>query len=1216
MQSIFMVALLVFGAVSAVYLAAPQTASAAVTMTSSSASWYGPGFIRVLITDTSLDETGDTITPTVEAREGNTLLGSISPTIEAIGGSGTFELFITTSDAPLVPGNPTKTIANGGVALAVNGPFIVRIFDGATAGLTTVAPGAGEDVNQGVPGPAHGSNDYGLDFNDFLDDGNRVRILYGGQTLTLNFDDQAATIISDRAEAGDNNKIVLTLRDRDADLDPTVVDRLTFDDPVNEHISITTANTITYGDAEWVETGQNTGQFELTITVDNTDTVAVPVADNILEADFPTGNSFTARDFSVYEDDGLGATVAGATAPYDTATSESGTSSVSVTLRNRDGSVLLLESPTFANGLAAQVSDSDANISMGNEDDINSGEVTISVDFNGDGDTADAGESDDFNFTETNDGTGVFLPDFSDDRIRIKLGAAGNIDGTNGIITLSLASIQDGRDIVLTYADPAFQSNSQFSLRTDLSTTAGTLGLDLATTGINDIITLRLNDPDLNTDSETVQTYIISAATDGEFIVNGVTVGTLDITAADVDLNMATTNVEATFIETGADTGIFEADDIDMDDVNADPGVDLDDGDEVEFTYDDLMEDPSEDDDVSVTIGRPDAGIDTDRSTIPVPTPGDEVTIVLTVFDTNANTNPGSVETVVVPFATIKTKDGNGDTDTGNADVTALTGLTGDITLTETGPNSGIFQEDVDLEPTTGDIDRLRNTRVTFEYDGETTSVTYRSFDGIITASPQVVSPGNAFTVKVVDQDENKDPDRRETLQVAFETDEDTDEGTACIGGIGACLTLDETGPNTGIFEEIVEVGVDIEVANVAQGDFSTEINLTYNDAITSSGDEDEERELTVRVATGTGTLSRMPEKVGPGTEITVQLGDLDLNENPNGRDEVDDSDDLLEINSSDGDKGNLGAEETAPNTGVFEFTVQFEPRDVDEDGQLSGSGDEWTYTVLPGDIIAIQYTDETDSLGNKVLVSMIFEIISEDPEMVAAEPTVQPGESILLTVTDADANQDGDSQDSIDIDITSDTNPIGFTLAALETGDNTGVFTVTIPTSLTVSSGSIAVRTGGSVFLEYEDEFPADYEDRVDMVRDPSRTFTLVVPVGTPVGNVNSTTPKAPVLTDISGNTLTEVTVGQQVVLNVSIKNNNAVPQSFAGVVEVKDSDGFTVYLQWQTGTLNPTATVDIGLSFVPSEADHYTARTYVLSSIRNPTVLSTVATSTFTVS
>jgi len=250
------------------------------------------------------------------------------------------------------------------------------------------------------------------------------------------------------------------------------------------------------------------------------------------------------------------------------------------------------------------------------------------------------------------------------------------------------------------------------------------------------------------------------------------------------------------------------------------------------------------------------------------------------------------------------------------------------------------------------------------------------------------------------------------------------------------------------------------------------------------------------------------------------------------------------------------------------------------------------------------------------VLVSMIFEIISEDPEMKAAEPTVQPGETIELTVTDADANQDGDSQDSIDIDITSDTDPIGFTLAALETGDNTGVFTVTIPTSLTVSSGSINVRTGGSVFLEYTDEFPADYEDRVDTVLDPSRTFTLVVPVGTPAGNVNSTTPKAPVLTDISGNTLSEVTVGQQVVLNVSIKNNNAVPQSFAGVVEVKDSDGFTVYLQWQTGTLNPNDTINVGLSFTPEQADDYTARAYVLSSIRNPTVLSPVASSTFTVS
>lgn len=1202
-----MSAVLIFGSVAAGLLVAPQTAYAAVTITTSSTDFYGPGFVRVLVADTSLDSTDDQITPTIDARDGSTVIGSASPTIESIGGSGTFEFFITTSDFPLMPASPTKTSDQGLDDAWGNGPFIIRANAGQAAGLTVDA-GPGTDANGGAV--AFDSNSYGLTADmDLVDN---FRVLYGGQTAIIDFGDQFSELTADRSEAGDLNEIVLILEDWDANTDPTLVDRFVFVDPLDH---ITSINFIDYTDAEWQETGQNTGLFELIITVDDTNSLSDPGGDNDLEADLPTGESFTALDHSVYED----LSADGASAGFDAVTAEINESSVSVTLRNRDGSVQLLEEPTLANGFKAQVNDADANITMDDGDATNN--IEIWVDFNGDN-VQDLGEVDDFFFFETDDGSGQFLPDFAGDRITIEVVADGDelVDGDNGVISLRVADIADGIDIRFTYTDPSFQANDEFTLITNLSTTPGTISADLATAGINDIITLRVGDGDLNTDRDTIETYDASG---GEFTINGEVVATLDILAIDEDVGLPSPGFEATFIETGKDTGVFVADDVDMGEINdsAEVGGDLDDGDEVEFTYTDLMEDPEEDDDVTVTIGLPDAGIDTSRSTIPVPTPGEPVTITLTVFDSNANENPGSVEEILVPLATIEVRDGdgaefNGDDDP--ADVEDLTGLVGDITLRETGPNTGIFDEDVDLEPDIADIDRLRDTRVTFEYDGETTSVTYRSFDGIVSATPSVVSPGNETIVRVIDQDGNKDPDEREEVEVAFETNEDTDEGTACIGGAGACLVLEETGPNTGIFEEIVEIGVDIEVADVAAEDFSSEIDLTYVDAITSSGDEDEDREFTIRVATGTGVLSRDTEKVGPGTEIILTLGDLDINENPNGRDDIDPADDeeSLEINSSEGDDGFIGVEETGPNTGVFEGTIQFEPRDPDEDGELDGAGDEWTYTVLPGDIIAIQYTDETDALGRQVLVSMVFEIISEDGQLEAADATVQAGETIELTVMDADANRDGDALDTVDIDITSSDDPIGFTLAALETGDNTGVFTATIPTSLTVSSGSINVRQGGSVFLEYTDEFPADYEDRVDTVLDPSRDFTLVVPVGTPIGNINSTTPKAPVLTDISGNTLSEVTVGQQVVLNVDIKNNNATPQSFAAVVEVKDSDGFTVYLQWQTGTLNPSDTVNVGLSYTPSAAGDYTARSYVLSSILNPTVLSTVATSTFTVS
>lgn len=368
-------------------------------------------------------------------------------------------------------------------------------------------------------------------------------------------------------------------------------------------------------------------------------------------------------------------------------------------------------------------------------------------------------------------------------------------------------------------------------------------------------------------------------------------------------------DVDATFIETGPNTGVFVADDIDVGDIDdqAD-GVDdgdsgnIDDGEDINFEYTDLLDD--DDNDIDITVEIPDAGIDVDRNTVPVPTSaaGEEVTIVLSVVDPTANTNPGSVETVDILVADMATRDGDGESTTG---VTAA-GLT--------------------------DIEELT--------------------------------------------------------------------------GILADFTLTETGPNTGIFEA----------------------------------------------------------------------------------------------------------------------TVQFEPRDADVDGTATAGGgtDDVTYTVLPGDVIAFRYEDEANTGGSSQIVSIVIEITSVDPTMSTTEETVQVGGTIALSIDDADANRDADSLDSVDVDITSDSDPVGFTLAALETGENTGIFTVNVPTSQTVSSGSVTVETGDDVMLEYNDEFPADYADRVETVLDPSKDFVLVVPVGQQASDTTATTPEAPVLKDISGEEMT----------------------------------------------------------------------------------------------
>ena len=112
---------------------------------------------------------------------------------------------------------------------------------------------------------------------------------------------------------------------------------------------------------------------------------------------------------------------------------------------------------------------------------------------------------------------------------------------------------------------------------------------------------ITLTDNDLNTDPDTIETY---DASDGEFVIGGEVVGTLiieagTVTGIDIDTEddiLRIGGVDATFIETGPNTGVFVADDIDITDIddNAE-GVDdgdtnLEDGEEIEFIYNDLLE--------------------------------------------------------------------------------------------------------------------------------------------------------------------------------------------------------------------------------------------------------------------------------------------------------------------------------------------------------------------------------------------------------------------------------------------------------------------------------------------------------------------------------------------------------------------------------------------------------------------------------------------------
>jgi hypothetical protein len=348
-------------------------------------------------------------------------------------------------------------------------------------------------------------------------------------------------------------------------------------------------------------------------------------------------------------------------------------------------------------------------------------------------------------------------------------------------------------------------------------------------------------------------------------------------------------------------------------------------------------------------------------------------------------------------------------------------------------------------------------------------------------------------------------------------------------------------------------------------------------------------------------------------------LTDSDLNKDPNSVDSYPNAK-FVTIAS---DRKEIGSAhptlvETGPNTGAFSFDIQLttdasacKKDDLSANKFEAAGGTNPTMGACPGDMIVVKYDDEHSADGHKTAVSKVVEVKSFDPEFKTAKDSYSIGDKVDLTISDPDANRDPQVADSLrNIKVYSTTDPIGLTVSALETGKDTGVFKLSFTTSKDSQSNSLQVKQGDDVTVRYTDDFPENFADN-----GMSKAFVYNIPMeGT--ASTNTTTPTAPSVKDITGKPVNEVSAGQQVVLSTQIHNSNDGTQPFVAIVEVRDSNGVTVFLAWQTGTLNPSGQTEVGLSWTPNTSGQYTVRTFILSSLDAPTILSEVKQSNISVS
>lgn len=107
------------------------------------------------------------------------------------------------------------------------------------------------------------------------------------------------------------------------------------------------------------------------------------------------------------------------------------------------------------------------------------------------------------------------------------------------------------------------------------------------------------------------------------------------------------------------------------------------------------------------------------------------------------------------------------------------------------------------------------------------------------------------------------------------------------------------------------------------------------------------------------------------------------------------------------------------------------------------------------------------------------------------------------------------------------------------------------------------------------------------------------------------------PIVTNLAGEKITELTSGQQALIEIGGRDTTGTSQHFLVVVEVRDGNGFTESLSWQEGTVEPNGDFKMKFSWMPRQACEFyqdcekrEIRTFVLSSLTNPHPLTIIYT------
>jgi hypothetical protein len=483
----------------------------------------------------------------------------------------------------------------------------------------------------------------------------------------------------------------------------------------------------------------------------------------------------------------------------------------------------------------------------------------------------------------------------------------------------------------------------------------------------------------------------------------------------------------------------------------------------------------------------------------------------------------------------------------------------------------------------------------------------------------------------LIEPDFDLDNDQAETYDLDL-IEWDSDAATVTMGDAdGSAAAFDpepfnfrETGDSTGIFQIVIEIPDTLSNDKLERGE---EIVLEYSDWGPSGsdfvGDEDEDVNLTL-FTSNFGATVELDQKVYTWTDkVYITIVAPDHNFDSNLVDEIGNSDsDPLKVSTRGDDLDQDKIVETGTDSGICtgEVILTGFTHDSDGDTTTGTNGDDVVTRASTGSgptdgllsaddddgiTVSFEFSEDETIVGS----ALIRWNIGEVQWLEASYPASGTG---VVRVIDPDMNLNPEAVDNFNADVWSDSDAGGIDLTVTETNEATGIFegTVFFTTTDESSGHRLRVAEGDTVTAEYEDNtLPNPYTtaDELD-ISATSLIGTVVPPLErAPAANLRTV--------DAFGNSLSTVSVDQQVQITADLANGQDREQAFAYLVQIQDGNGVTVSLAWITGSLSAGQSFSPALSWIPTEAGTYTATAFVWESVDNPTALSPPVSTTITV-